>query len=90
MGAKINKGISTQGVIAYQDDADPTIFHYYPNNPQCKLGETLTEFKVTYWGIGPQYIARIDDQYYDAVGAILSGRAAIDITEEQRVAISQE
>ncbi|OPA26141.1 hypothetical protein [Bacillus cereus] len=89
MGAKLNQHITTQGVTAYQDDADPTVFHYYPANAQCKLGETLTEFKVTYWGIGPQYIAQIGDQYYDAVGAILAGRASVDVTEDQRTAITE-
>ncbi|PFV44114.1 hypothetical protein [Bacillus thuringiensis] len=89
MGAKINKSTSVQGVVAYQDDQDLTKFHYVPTDVRCKLGETLSEFKVTYWGIGPQYIAKIGDRFYDAFGAILAGKANIDISEEQRNAITK-
>jgi len=90
VGAKLTSSTSISGVQVHRDDADPTQFHYYPQNVPCKLGESLSEFKVTYWGIGPQYIAKIGDQFYDAFGAILAGKASIDITEEQRTAIIQK
>lgn len=89
LGAKLSQSLSEAGVTAYQDDVDPSVFHYYPMAAECKLGETLTEFKVTYWGIGSPYIARIENDYYDAVGAILAGRATVDITEVQRNKITE-
>lgn len=90
MGAKLTSSTTISGVQVHQDHEDPTQFHYYPLNVPCKLGESLSEFKVTYWGIGPKYIAKIGDQFYDAFGAILAGKASIDITEEQRTAIIQK
>lgn len=90
MGAKLNQSLSIAGVRVHQDHEDPTKFHYYPSNPHCKLGETLTEFKVIYWGIGPQYFVKRDGQYYESVGAILAGKATVDMTEAQRSAITQD
>ncbi|WP_338652971.1 hypothetical protein [Lysinibacillus sp. Y5S-8] len=90
MGAKLTNSIIIADVQVHPDHEDPTQFHYYPLNVPCKLGESLSEFKVTYWGIGPEYIVKIGDQFYDAFGAILAGKGSIDITEEQRTEVNQK
>lgn len=80
MGAMFNRGVSAAGVTAYQDDAEPTQFHYVPNRTECILGETMIGFHTTYWGIsGP-----IQVNNKSVVGAIVSGQGVLDITEEQR------
>ncbi|MEH7674756.1 MULTISPECIES: hypothetical protein [Bacillus] len=87
MAPKISAATSVRGVVAYQDDQDSSVFHYYPQNAVCKLNENLAEFNVTYWGIGEAYYARVGEKYFDSIGATLSGKATIDLTSEQRTQI---
>src|SRR5215475_4878707 len=85
---KISSGISTNGVIAYQDDRDPTQFHYLPGRVALQLGSTLDAFRVTYWGIGGPYrVQESDGQVQSRVGAVIAGNATFDISADQRLAI---
>jgi hypothetical protein len=88
---KFSSGTSAKGVIAYQDYSDPTQFHYFPARVDVALGETLLDFQANYWGIGPAMMGQISDgSQVSVVGAVLSGRAVLDITQAQRDAIAQQ
>jgi hypothetical protein len=54
-----------------------------------RLGETLLDFNVTYWGIGDQFLVETDAGIKSACGAILAGRAAVDMTAAQRAQLTQ-
>ncbi|AKG20146.1 hypothetical protein [Calothrix sp. 336/3] len=84
MVAIFSKGVSISGVTAYQDSEKANQFFYHPTAVRCILGETLQDFKVTYWGIGKPFFVQRGNRIDSVVGAILSGRAVIDITKEQR------
>ncbi|PEA36579.1 hypothetical protein CON45_23935 [Priestia megaterium] len=84
MAPKISAATSVRGVVAYQDEQDSTVFHYYPQIAEAVLNETLLEFNVKYWGIGERHLAKVGNEIFDSVGATLGGKAAIDITSEQR------
>lgn len=91
MAPKLTSGTATDGVIAYQDHADPTQFHYIPARADCILGDTLLDFDVTYWGINPApYYVLVppDTTPFNSVGAVLAGRARLDISAKQRANIS--
>jgi hypothetical protein len=90
-GPKISKGTAKDGVIVYQDDSDPSQFYYVPARVDLDLGTTLPDFKVTYWGIGPSMLVQdTDGSISSRVGAVLSGRATIDISSQQRANISAQ
>jgi len=87
MVAKINAGVSVKGAIAYQDDADPNQFHYFPSAPRLTLEDQLEAFSVTYWGIGarPYYSQNPDtEEISSQVGAILSGQVIFDVANAQK------
>jgi hypothetical protein len=84
MVAIFSKATRAEGVIAYQDSESPNQFLYYPQDIPLSLGENLQDFKVTYWGIGPRFLVKIGNRIDSSVGAVLSGRAKLDITEFQR------
>jgi hypothetical protein len=84
MVAILSKGVTVPGVQAFQDSDRTTQFVYYPTTVKCILGETLQDFKVTYWGIGRPFFMQKNNRIESIVGAILAGRATIDISSEQR------
>lgn len=84
MVAIFSKATSANGVVAHADSENPNQFLYYPQNVPLSLGDNLKEFKVTYWGIGPKFFVKIGNRVDSSVGAVLAGRAAIDITDFQR------
>lgn len=84
MVAIFSKATSVAGVVAHADSENPNQFLYYPQNVPLALGQNLQEFKVTYWGIGPKFFVKIGNRVDSSVGAVLAGRAAIDITDFQR------
>jgi hypothetical protein len=91
MAPKFSGGTAARGVVAYQDHLNPEQFHYVPAKVDVILGETLPEVNVKYWGIGKQYLIQNDKGHIKSVtGAILSGRAVLDISEYQRSAIRAE
>src|SRR4051794_17817400 len=70
---KFSQGTAIAGVIAFQDDIDPTQFHYLPGRVDLDLGANLKAFKAQYWGIGPTHWAQdTDGSIYSIVGAIIS------------------
>ena len=81
MSAKFNNGTSAAGVVAYQDHVDPNQFYYLPRTVYAVLGENLSEFLVTYWGISDSFYDQVDGKYQSISGAILGGKAKIDINE---------
>lgn len=90
MTAKLSGGTEAAGVLAYQDSVDPTQFHYLPANAHCILGATLADFGVKYWGIGKPFRRLKENGSIDSVvGAVLSGRAVIDISDDQRRQITE-
>jgi hypothetical protein len=91
MAAKLSNGTSTNGVIAYQDHENADQFHYWPARADLVLGDTLSEFEVTHWGVNenPYYVDLGGQDYVSSVGGILAGRARIDISDEQRRSITQ-
>lgn len=90
-GPKFYSGLSFKGVDVYQDASDPTQFYFVPSSVDLVLGETLKDFKVTYWGIGnPFYVRLANGSIKSTQGAILSGRAVFDITDGQRKELVQE
>lgn len=89
MGAKLSSGTSANGVIAYQDHAQPDQFHYWPARTDLVFEDTLLEFEVTHWGVNPRpyYVDLGGGIYTSSVGGILAGRARLDISDEQRRSI---
>lgn len=92
MGAILNKNCTKDGVVAYQDDQDKNRFHYLPQRIDAVLGETLTSFKVNYFGINPQpfYASISGGQHQSVVGGTLSGQAIPNMTKKQAAAIAAE
>jgi hypothetical protein len=84
MVAIFSKATTTAGAIAYQDSESPNQFLYYPLSVDLSLGETLQDFKVTYWGVGKPFFVKIGNRVDSIVGAILAGRAKLDITAVQK------
>lgn len=85
MAAKLSGGTAAAGVVAYQDHLDPNQFHYVPANAECILGESLSEFSARYWGIGNAFYMQDENGSIKSVaGALLAGRASIDISSSQR------
>lgn len=92
MGAILSRGVAADGVMAWQDNQKPETFHYFPMRIDSVLGETLTHFKVTYYGISEQpYFQKItgDPTPQSVVGGILSGQIVPDMTKAQRAAITE-
>jgi hypothetical protein len=90
MGAVLSQGVAADGVLAWQDHQKPETFHYFPMRIDAVLGETLTHFKVMYYGIsGQPYFQQIagDPTPQSVVGGVLSGQIVPDITKAQRGAI---
>ncbi|MFY9587591.1 MAG: hypothetical protein WAT66_09065 [Actinomycetota bacterium] len=73
--------------MAYQDSDDDTLFYYIPTDVETILGDTLEEFKVTYWGIGQPFLVRKGKWLLSVVGASLEGSAVLDISSYQRARI---
>lgn len=90
MVAIFSKATTAEGVVAHMDSEDPNQFLYYPQNVPLALGDNLKEFKVTYWGIGPKFFVKIGNRVDSSVGAVLAGRAAIDITSFQKQQITAQ
>ncbi|MFH7025889.1 MAG: hypothetical protein ACHBN1_10910 [Heteroscytonema crispum UTEX LB 1556] len=84
MVAIFNQGVTVAGAKADQDSDRYHQFFYCPTTVNCILGETLKDFQVTYWGIGKPFFVQKGDRLDSVGGAILSGRAVIYITSEQR------
>jgi len=90
-GPVFYSGVSVNGVDVYQDATDKTQFYFVPSSIDLVLGETLKDFKTTYWGIGnPFYVKLPDGRIKSTQGAILSGRAVFDITDGQRKSVLDE
>jgi hypothetical protein len=80
-----SKGTAISGVVIYRDSNTATQFWYIPAQVPLILGESLQDFKVTYWGIGKKYLFQYPDgSFHSVMGAVLSGRAAFDISKAQR------
>lgn len=91
MTGRLNRPAAADGVIAYQDDTDPNLFHYFPSRIDSVLGETLKTFKVDYWGVNqkPYWVDLGNGVYQSSVGGNLSGSAVPDITKAQRASITK-
>jgi hypothetical protein len=89
MSAKFNNGTRAAGVVAYQDSNDPNQFYYLPQTVYSTLGENLSEFMVTYWGISDYFFDRVNGKYESLTGGILGGKAKIDITNFQQKEIEK-
>jgi hypothetical protein len=88
MSARLTRGTSVDGVIAYQDHVEPSQFHYLPARGDCVLGDTLNNFEVDYWGINAMpYYVQTGNDLINSVGGILSGQARLDISATQRTNI---
>ncbi|NJL62135.1 MAG: hypothetical protein HC903_10255 [Methylacidiphilales bacterium] len=87
MVAILSKGVTVSGVQAFQDSDRSTQFVYYPTTVRCIPGETLQDFKVSYWGIGKPFFVQKNNRIESVVGAVLAGRATIDISSAQRKAL---
>jgi hypothetical protein len=92
MAPKISSGVAIDGVIAYQDDANPSQWHYIPARADLILDDTLVDFEVIYYGLGasPFFADPGSGITQSLSGGILAGRARIDITNPQRDALIQE
>lgn len=86
MGAILNKCVSADGVIAYQDHEHTKTFHCLPTRIDAIGHETLLNFEVKYYGINkkPYMIDMGSGHSENAVGGTLSGRANPSYTEEQK------
>jgi hypothetical protein len=90
MPAKFNNGCRAAGVVAYQDSSDADQFYYFPQTVYSSLGDNLSDFLATYWGISDSFYDRVDGKYQSISGAVLGGKAKIDITEGQQKAIEKK
>jgi len=92
MAGMVSKGVSVKGAIAYQDDADPTQFHYFPAAPKLTLEDNLEAFSVKYWGIGERYYTEdaATGVITSLVGATMSGQVIFDLAGAQRDALSKQ
>jgi len=82
--AHINKVITDHGFTAYRDDVDSRLIWYMPGQGELTKGETLIEFKNTYWGIGKPFYAQTPTGIKSVIGSILSGTMKFDINSSQR------
>jgi hypothetical protein len=91
MAGRLNRPAAADGVIAYQDNKQPDLFHYFPMRIDAVVGETLKQFKVDYYGINqkPYWVDLGNGNYQSCVGGNLSGNAVPDITKTQRAAITK-
>jgi len=88
---KFSRGVSVSGVVAYQDDQNATQFHYLPTRADVVLGDRITTFKATHFGVGSVYYVQTSSgDIKSMAGALLSGTVAIDISAEQRKALINE
>jgi hypothetical protein len=89
MAGRLNSPAAADGVIAYQDDEQPNLFHYFPLRIDSVSGDTLKSFKVDYYGINatPYWIDLGNGNHQSCVGGNLSGTAIPDITAKQRANI---
>ncbi len=92
MVARFSSGTSIKGVIAYQDDADPSQFYYIPSSIPLVLGETLEDFNVTYFGVSAKHNAwdPVSGNYRSVVGASLAGKAKIGLSDRQRKDLAKQ
>ncbi|MCB2380423.1 hypothetical protein LGH70_22715 [Hymenobacter sp. BT635] len=90
MAAKFNNGTRAAGVVAYQDSEDPNQFYYFPQSINSSLGENLTDFLVTYWGISDSFYDLVDGKYQSICGGVMGGKAKIEITEYQTKQIEKK
>lgn len=92
MAPKLSAGVSVKGAIAYQDDADPNTFHYFPSAPRLTLEDNLEAFSVKYWGIGERYYAENHDtgEINSLVGATIAGQVIFDNTSAERDRLRKE
>lgn len=90
MTAFISASASGHGVQVYQDHSDKSQFYYVPLRVDTELGGALTSFKVDYWGIGRSYLAAESGsgKIRSMFGAILSGTASFDVSDQQRKKIT--
>lgn len=86
---KIESSTRANGVVAFQDEADPKQFHIYPERIPLVLGLTLSDPSVKYWGIGAPFRQKDPEYglYVPIVGATISGLATVTITPDQETAI---
>jgi hypothetical protein len=91
MGAVLNRAVAANGVIAYQDHEQTSLFHYLPARIDARLRETLIEYSVSYFGINkrPYMVQKNGERDGESlVGGVLRGTAVPDITADQRDAIN--
>lgn len=86
---KIESSTRANGIVAFQDDADSSQFHIYPERIPLVLGLTLSDPTVKYWGIGAPFRQKDPEYglYVPIVGATISGLATVTITPDQDAAI---
>src|SRR5262249_1770323 len=77
MGAGLNRSVAKDGVIAYQDNQETNKFYYLPARIDAVLGETLSQFNVTYYGIAaaPYYMDMGNNLLESVVGGVMTGKA---------------
>jgi hypothetical protein len=90
MTAFINATTAAYGVQVYQDHAQKDQFFYVPLQADLDLGTTLEDFKVDYWGINAPFYSGGGGEIRSLFGAILAGRANIDISAYQRRKIVEQ
>ena len=92
MTASLSRATSTDNAVAYQDESDSSQFWYRPKHVDVVLGDTLGDFGVTYWGVGRKFLSEDSDtgSIRSLVGAVVSGRARIDVTGAQRDELVQQ
>jgi hypothetical protein len=84
---KTGTGISTEGVIAYQDHQDPKQWHYYPLRTDLAPNGGIISFTGTHWGFGPAFYSCPDGSTtncYSAVGGLVGGSVAINYSPSQK------
>lgn len=91
MAPLLSDGVHIAGASAYRDDSDGNQFHYIPRKVFTVPGETLQNFRCTYWGFGKKYLVQENDgSIRSRIGAIMSGLATADLTRAQRAALLEE
>ena len=80
------RATSVKGAIAYQSTTEKTQFFYIPTQSEAILGDRLTVFRASYYGIGdPFYIKNsVTGKIESSVGAVMSAVAVIDISDAVR------
>jgi hypothetical protein len=89
MAGRLNRPAVADGVVAYQDNQQQDLFHYFPLRIDPVKDETIRQFKVDYYGINakPYWVDLGNGNYQSCVGGNLSGNAVPDITKDQRTKI---